>query len=146
MNPSDPARHELYHRIRHEDWFVNQTRERSITGREASRIPGSVPGDSVLLAFFKKVKDSKDKPAMHCTICLQTRGASKFYSRPDRAKVHIRHHFELRPVLCDRRCGITLCVQRFFTKADLEAHVAGRTEAPVPCEYCQKPLLAKNPL
>ena len=105
-NPPDPIRHELYHRIRLEDWFINQTQERSITDAEASRVPGASAGDSILLAFLDKKMDEKGKMAMRCMICIQTTQESKLYYRPDRAEVHIRHHFELRPIPCNGNCNI----------------------------------------
>lgn len=103
-NPPDPARHELYHRIRQEPWFVNQHAERHLAPHEAERIPGSTPGESVLLAFYDRIVDHTNKAAMRCTICAQTNPGAQLYPRPDRAKVHMRHHFELRPIPCNRAC------------------------------------------
>jgi hypothetical protein len=104
-NPPDPARHELYHRIRLEPWFVQQVTERSLAAYEAERIPGSAPGESVLLAFYDRILDNANKIAMKCTICAQTNPGAQLYPRPDRAKVHMRHHFELRPIRCNGTCN-----------------------------------------
>jgi len=106
LDPADPVRHQLYHQIRREDWFINQTLERSITREEASRIPGLIPGESVLLAFYDRVPDSQNKAVMRCTTCTRTYQDVHVYPRPDRARVHMRHHFELRPVPCRGQCGL----------------------------------------
>jgi hypothetical protein len=104
LNPSDPVRHELYHRIRQEPWFIHQANERPLLAAEAGRIPGSNAGESVLLAFYDRILDDAKKLVMRCTICAQTNPAAQLYPRPDRAKVHMRHHFELRPIPCKGEC------------------------------------------
>lgn len=106
LHPADPPRHQLYHRIRHERWFIDQMQERPITGPEASQIPGTMPGESVLLAFHDRAPDAQNKTAFRCTICRQTDQPTPPYRRPDRAKVHIRHHFEIRPIPCNGKCDI----------------------------------------
>lgn len=143
-DPYDPVRHELYHQIKREPWFISQDRERPITPGEASRIPGSIPGESVLLAFYDRVSDAQGKTVLRCTICMQTNPQTQLYPRPDRAKVHMRHHFELRPIPCNGKCDVPHCMQRFFTMGDLTAHVTGKTEPLATCQYCGKTMRAKN--
>lgn len=143
-NPPDPVRHEIYHQIKREAWFVIQDRERSLTPAEASRIPGSIPGESVLLAFFDRVSDPQGKSVLRCTICMRTNPESQLYPRPDRAKVHMRHHFELRPIPCNRNCGDLYCLRRFFTMRDLAGHVNGKTEPLTICQYCGKNMRSKS--
>lgn len=104
LNPPDPVRHELYHRIRQEPWFTLQTTERPLLATEAERIPGSNAGESILLAFYDRVFDDTKKAVMKCTICARTNPGAHLYPRPDRAKVHMRHHFELRPIPCKGGC------------------------------------------
>lgn len=104
-NPPDPVRHELYHRIRRETWFIRQTNERPLAAAEAERISGSNAGESVLLAFYDRILDDAKKVVMKCTICAQTNPGAQLYPRPDRAKVHMRHHFELRPIPCNGQCS-----------------------------------------
>jgi hypothetical protein len=143
-NPPDPVRHELYHRIRSEPWFRQQITERGLAPHEADRIPGSIPGESVLLAFYDRILDNTNKAAMKCTICAQTNPGAQLYPRPDRAKVHMRHHFELRTIRCDGSCKSPQCTQRFFTHSDLAAHVTGKTEPLATCPKCGKTMRQKN--
>jgi hypothetical protein len=96
----------MYHQIRQERWFLDQAPERPITTNEAARIPGSIPGESVLLGFYDRVTDANGKTVMRCTICMNTNPGAQLYPRPDRAKVHMRHHFELRPIPCSGKCDI----------------------------------------
>jgi hypothetical protein len=105
-NPFDPVRHQMYHQIRHEEWFLNQAQERPITAGEAAQIPGSIPGESVLLGFYDRITDINGKTVLRCTICMNTNPEAQLYPRPDRAKVHMRHHFELRPIPCNAKCDI----------------------------------------
>ncbi|KAG8818885.1 hypothetical protein FRC17_010672, partial [Serendipita sp. 399] len=86
VNPADPFRHQLYHQIRQEQWFIHQTPERPLSTAEASRIPGAMPGESILLAFYDRVTDSQNRVLMRCTICAQTNPNAQLYPRPDRAK------------------------------------------------------------
>jgi hypothetical protein len=105
-NPYDPVRHEMYHQIRQEEWFRTQAQERPLTVSEGARIPGSIPGESVLLGFYDRITDVNGKTVLRCTICMNTNPATQLYPRPDRAKVHMRHHFELRPIPCSGKCDI----------------------------------------
>ncbi|PVG00621.1 hypothetical protein CPB86DRAFT_181163 [Serendipita vermifera] len=144
IHPPDPARHQLYHQIRQEPWFIQQQNERQLTSPESSRIPGSIPGESVLLAFYDRVIDGGNRAMMRCTICAQTNPTAQLYQRPDRAKVHMRHHFELRPIMCQGHCNTPHCSQRFFTHSDLTAHVNGKTEPLASCPLCGKMMRQKN--
>jgi hypothetical protein len=114
-NPPDPIRHQLYHQIRQEPWFNRQQTERQLTADESKGIPGSTPGESVLLAFYDRVTNAGNRAALECAICKRTNQSAQLYQSPDRAKVHMRHHFDLRPVLCNRQCGISQWYALIFT-------------------------------
>ncbi|KAG8812330.1 hypothetical protein FRC19_003201, partial [Serendipita sp. 401] len=143
-DPQDPVRHHLYHQIRQESWFIHQNQERPITVAEAAQIEGAMPGESILLAFYDRITDSQNRTVMRCTICARTNPHAQLYPRPDRAKIHMRHHFELRPIECRGQCRTAHCSQRFFTSSDLTAHVTGKTEPLSPCPNCQKMMRQKN--
>jgi hypothetical protein len=103
-NPPDPVRHQLYHQIRQEPWFSQQRIERDLTPAESKEVPGSKPGESVLLAFFDRVRDENNRAVMRCTICTQTRSSTHLYRQSDSAKTHMRRHFQLRPMACHGLC------------------------------------------
>lgn len=145
LNPHDPARYHLLYTIRRETWFLRQTNERPLSADEAAQIPNAIPGESVLLGFFDRFTErDSGRVTFICTICQRSSPNPKPYNRPDRAKVHMRHHLEQRPIPCTGQCRKLGCAQRFFTQSDLSAHIAGKTESLVNCEWCNKPLRQKN--
>ena len=105
LNPSDPPRHQLLHDIQREEWFRQQSAERSLSADEAARIPSAVQGESVLLGFFARSKErSTGSETFICTICSHSTTDPKPYGRPDHARVHMRHHLGQRPIQCTGEC------------------------------------------
>ncbi|CAG7851213.1 Vegetative incompatibility protein HET-E-1 [Serendipita indica DSM 11827] len=64
LNPRDLPRLQLLQRIQTEDWFLQQTAERTLSAEEAARIPGAIEGESVLLGFFSKGRPSHSQSVM----------------------------------------------------------------------------------
>ncbi|CCA75279.1 related to WD40-repeat protein (notchless protein) [Serendipita indica DSM 11827] len=145
LNPRDLPRLQLLQRIQTEDWFLQQTAERTLSAEEAARIPGAIEGESVLLGFFSKVPGNHtDDLSLVCTLCMRSIPNPSIYKRLDHARVHMRHHLEQRPVTCTGDCGKPNCTQRFFTHKDLSDHITGKTEPLAKCDGCGKSLREKN--
>jgi hypothetical protein len=103
-NPPDPVRHQLYHQIRQEPWFSQQRVERGLTPAESKEIPESKPGESVVLAFFDRVRDENNRAVMRCTIYNQTGSSTHLYRQAESAKIHMRRHLQLCPMACHGLC------------------------------------------